>query len=283
MKQLIVVADMEGASGIFESNREAILHEEMYPERKLWRSYGRACITSDVLAVCNAAIDWGIDDILLYDLHFAGCTEFNVELEKLPAKVHVPSLPDRCLFWSRIRGQAAFEPFGIVTVGQHARNGEENAYFPHTIHTPPLESFWINGTHVAEIGQAVVCFSDVPYIANIGCAASHREAMELSPGVSCISVKDKKKGWEPSPAETYPIIYDGVTRALNQYQKKAAYPTQEKYSCKLYLTEGYHFEIPNDFPWKGLFTDKCAEWIAHDSETALSLFWEVHNYIKADL
>ena len=116
-----------------------------------------------------------------------------------------------------------------------------------------------------------------------GIFESNKEAKELSPGVSCISVKDKKKGWEPSPAETYPIIYDGVTKALNQYQEKTGYPIQDKYSCKLYLTEGYHFEKPKDFPWKGLFSEKCAEWVAHDSETALSLFWEVHNNIKADL
>lgn len=81
MKQLIVIADMEGASGIFDANREACRHEELYPQYKLWRAYGRSCITSDVLAVCNAAVDAGIDDILLYDMHFAGCTESNVELD----------------------------------------------------------------------------------------------------------------------------------------------------------------------------------------------------------
>ena len=168
MKQLIVIADMEGASGIFDANREACRHEELYPQYKLWRAYGRPCITSDVLAVCNAAVDAGIDDILLYDMHFAGCTESNVELDKLPACVRVFDLPNRETLWDRIRGQAAMEPYGIITVGQHARNGEANAYFPHTIHTPPIESFFINGIHVAEIGESVMCFYGVPYIANIG-------------------------------------------------------------------------------------------------------------------
>lgn len=281
MKQLIVVADMEGASGIFDSNREAIRHEEMFPQGTLWRSYGRSCITSDVLAVCNAAIDWGIDDILLYDMHYAGCEEFNVELEKLPAKVRVFDVPKRCLFWNMIRGQAAFEPFGIVTVGQHARNGEPDAYFAHTIHTPPIQSFWINGIHVAEIGQSVMCFNNTPFIANVGCAASHKEARELSAAVSCITVKDKKTGWEPSPEETYQIIYAGVTEALNEHQKKRAYPEQEIYSCKLFLTDDYRYEAPKCFPWKGLFTEECAEWEAHDIQTALTLFWRVHDYIKS--
>ena len=37
MKQLVVVADMEGASGIFDSNKEACRHEELYPQNALWR------------------------------------------------------------------------------------------------------------------------------------------------------------------------------------------------------------------------------------------------------
>lgn len=67
MKQLILYADMEGASGIFENNQSWNWNGE-----EDWRKYGRDCITSDALAICNAAVDFGIDDILLYDGHFAG-------------------------------------------------------------------------------------------------------------------------------------------------------------------------------------------------------------------
>ena len=280
MKQLIVVADMEGASGIFDRNRDALLHEELFPQKNLWRSYGRACITSDVLAVCNAAIESGIDDILLYDMHHAGCAESNIELEKLPSIVRIFDLPNRETHWDRIRGQAAVAPYGIVTVGQHARNGEPSAYFPHTIHTPPIESFYLNGSHIAEIGESVACFCDVPYIANIGCAASHKEALELSPNVTCITVKDKSRKWEPSPEETYPIIYRGILEAFRDYDNKTAYPEQEKYVCELNLTEEHFFDAPGSFPWKGSFETRRAVWEAHDIQTGLSLFWRVHEYIK---
>lgn len=280
MKQLIVIADMEGASGIFDSNREACWHEEICPQKTLWRTYGRSCITSDVLAVCNAAIDAGIEDILLYDMHYAGCGESNIELEKLPPNVRIFDLPNREILWSRIRGQAAVKPWGIVTVGQHARNGEVNAYFPHTIHTPPIEAFYVNGIHVAEIGESVMCFSGVPYIANIGCAASHKEALELSPNVSCITVKDKFRKWEPTPEETYSLIYNGMIDALEDYKNKTAYPNYDHYVCELHLTADYYFEVPDSFPWKGAFNSRTATWETHDIETSLSLFWRVHDYIK---
>jgi D-aminopeptidase len=47
--QIIVYADMEGASGIFDRNSDAVIHGS-----SLWREYGRKFITSDVLAVCQA-------------------------------------------------------------------------------------------------------------------------------------------------------------------------------------------------------------------------------------
>lgn len=280
MKQLIIVADMEGASGIFDSNKEACWHEEMYKTKTLWRTYGRQCITSDVLAVCNAAIDMGIDDILLCDIHFAGCRESNIILDKLPHNVRMFDLPNRETWWSRIRGQAMTKPYGIVTVGQHARNGEVNSYFPHTIHTPPIDAFFINGLHIAEIGESVMCFSEVPYIANIGCAASHKEALELSPNVSCITVKDKSKHWEPAPEETYSLIYTKMLDALKDYKNKTAFPHSDCYICELHLSDSHYFEIPDNFPWKGSFNTKTATWEAHDIETALSLFWRVNDYIK---
>lgn len=280
-KQLIIVADMEGASGIFERNRAALRHEEICPDQTEWREYGRACITSDVLAVCEAANQFGIDDIMLYDMHFAGCAEPNVQVEKLPANVRLFDTPARKMHWSRIRSQAEWEPFGIITVGQHARNGEQNAYFPHTIHTPPLEAFYVNGLHTAEIGQAVMCFAGTPYIANIGCAASHKEARELSPQVSCISVKDKARGWEPTPAETYPIIFNGVLAALNDYQNKTAYRIDgNSIRCELHLSDGCSFDAPSDFPWAGSFEQQKALWAAPNIESALSLFWYVHDYIR---
>lgn len=75
-RQLIVVADMEGASGIIERNRQALWHGS-----DLWRTYGRNCVTSDVLAVCEAAVACGIDEIYLYDGHYAGNPEFKIGLE----------------------------------------------------------------------------------------------------------------------------------------------------------------------------------------------------------
>lgn len=153
-KQLIVICDMEGVSGIFEKNKHLLKNgtEE-------WYKYGRQLTTSDVLAVCDAANEFGIDEILIYDGHYAGNEEFNIILEKLPENARVFDLENRCFEWRRIRGQANLNPFGVITVGQHARNGEKDAYFPHTIQSPPIKEVLLNGIHIAEIAQGVLSFN----------------------------------------------------------------------------------------------------------------------------
>jgi D-aminopeptidase len=114
-RQIIVYVDMEGASGIFDHNSDAFIHGS-----SLWREYGRKCITSDVLAVCQAVNECKIDEILIHDGHFAGNIEYNIILEEIPHNVKLFDTWNRCFDWRRIRGQACLEPFGLITVGQHA-------------------------------------------------------------------------------------------------------------------------------------------------------------------
>ena len=277
MKQLIIIADMEGASGIFEQNSSWKLHGS-----EEWREHGRHCITSDALAICNAAVDFGIDDILLYDMHFAGNPEFNIILEKLPAIVRVFDVPDRCFFWRRIRGQAAQNPFGLITFGQHARYGEPNAYFPHTIQSPPIKNFYANNIHIAEIGSAVLNFDNTPYLANIGCQASMKEALELSDRIITIPVKDKLNNWEPDPEETYPLIYNGVIKALESANQAKIVSLETPFSFSMELCEGFEFNQKSEISWKGSIFPQKVVWTAPSLEIGLELFNNVRSLIKSN-
>lgn len=270
-KQLIIISDMEGVSGIFDKDVKMLINGD-----KEWREHGRKRMTSDILAVCEAANEFGIDEILFYDGHYAGNPEFNVLLDQLPSNVKVFDVPDRCFFWRRIRGQAQINPFGIITVGQHARYGEENAYFAHTIQSPPIKALWLNGVHIAEIGMAVLSFQGAKYIANVGCEASKKEAKELSEKVKHISVKDKSRKWEPSIEETYPIIKKGVLEALKESSDAEGVTIESPYTFKLELCDGYCYEKLYTFSWKGTFSKKEAIWEAPSVEIGLEIF----NYVR---
>ena len=213
--QIIIYVDMEGASGIFDHNRSAFIHGS-----PLWREYGKKCITSDVLAVCQAANECKIDEILIYDGHFAGDPEYNIIVEELPNNIKLFDTYNRCFYWRRIRGQAALNPFGLITVGQYARYGENSVYLPHTIQSPPIKSLYINNKNIAEIGMCAYNFCGIKYIANIGCIASMTEAREISQQVTCIPVKDKKRKWEPDYSETFSMIKENVIKAINDIENK---------------------------------------------------------------
>lgn len=274
-KQLIVFSDMEGASGIFERNARLLINGE-----EEWRSHGRQCLTSDVLAVCEGALACGIEDILLYDAHFAGNPEYNVLLELLPKAVRVFDIPDRCTFWRRIRGQAAQHPFGLITVGQHARYGEPDAYFAHTIQSPPIASLKVNDRSIAEIGTAAYHFCGIPYLANIGCQASMKEALEVSADVHCIPVKDKRTGWEPTPEETFPLIRAGVMQAIADAHRKQAIALEGPYAFEMTLTQDFCFHAPALLSWAGEFENATAQWLAPSLEIGLELFEYVRGCIR---
>jgi len=234
------------------------------------------------LAVCSAAVDFGIDDILLYDGHFAGNPEFNIKLEKLPSNVRVFDVKDRCFDWRRIRGQAAQQPYGIITVGQHARYGEPDAYFPHTIQSPPIKNIYVNGLHIAEIGSAVLNFTNTPYLANIGCQASMKEALELLDNPDnfiCVPVKDKSKNWEPSPAETYPLIYNGTMDALKSAHQAKVPTLKPPFMFSMELCEGYAFDVDMPIHWKGSISETRAEWIAPSFVIGSELF----NFVRSGI
>ena len=274
-KQLIICSDMEGASGIFDNDINQVRHGS-----NDWRELGRANMTSDVLAVCEAANEFGIDEIIIYDGHYAGSAEFNILKEKMPENVRFFDTENRCFDWRRIRGQADQNPFGIITVGQHSRYGEDNAYFPHTVQSPPLKAFWCNDLHLAEIGSAVASFQGVKYLANIGCKASMKEAKELSDTVVEIPVKDKSKNWEPDSNETFSIIKNGVTKALNNWETAKAFEMEGSCKMSLELTDGYYFDAPTEFPWKGDFKKDVAYWEAVSIEVGLELFNCVRSCVK---
>jgi D-aminopeptidase len=270
-KQLIIYVDMEGASGIFENNVEAVIHGT-----QLWNEYGKKCITSDVLAVCQAANECKIDEIMIYDGHFAGNPEYNINVNELPNNIKLFDTWNRCFDWRRIRGQAELEPFGLITVGQHARYGEPDAYFPHTIQSPPIKTLQLNGKNIAEIGMCAYNFYGIKYIANIGCMASMAEAKEISQKVTCIPVKNKKEKWESNYSETFSIIKENIIKAINDIENKEKVEIAEPCSFKMELLDNFIFKEPKKISWKGTFSGKEAFWESPSVEIGFELF----NYIR---
>lgn len=270
-KQIVIISDMEGASGIFDNDQMLLKHGS-----NEWFKIGRTYMTSDLLAVCEAVNEFGVDEIFYYDSHFAGNSEPNVIVESLPDNLVMADVEDRCFYWRRIRGQAEINPIGLITIGQHARNGEKHGYFAHTIQSPPIKEIRLNGIHIAEIGFSVLNFHDVPYVANVGCASSEKEARELNPNVTHLSCKSKEDNWEPSIEVTYSIIKEGIIKALNDLENKTKTILEGPYRFEMTLMDGYYFDQKKSISWKGEVEKDIATWESPDIEIGLELF----NYVR---
>ena len=226
---------MEGASGISPANREATRHGS-----RLWHKEGRTFITSDVQAVCEAAVTFGIDEIVLNDSHDNGRREPNVLVRELPGNVRLvrrPYLPGKPRHM--IRG----EPFGIVIVGQHAMFGS-GGFAPHTIQSPPIGTVTINGIEVGEIGLELALFMGARLLAVIGEEAAVEEAEALCPNVVGVPVKSLERDWFPTASETRPVIREKVLEALSKREEAQGLQREPPFRFTLEPAEGWRFD-PN--------------------------------------
>ena len=242
-RTLYILCDLEGASGISPGNRKAMHHGS-----ELWASEGRALVTSDVEAVCDAANEFGIDEIIIDDEHDCGKREPNLLVTDLPPNVRVlrrPHLPGKA------RKVIGGEPFGMVFVGQHAMFGG-GGFAPHTIQSPPIGAVTVNGLRVGEIGLELAKFMGAPLLAVIGEEAAIAEARALCPRVVGIPVKSLERDWFPSADETRPTIRRNVLDALRTRDAAGGLDLKSPFRFTLAPADDYVFDPNKKMPLRWL-------------------------------
>lgn len=237
-RQLYILCDLEGASQISPANKTA-----MHYGSALWQQEGRGFITSDLKAVCEAANEFGIDEIIINDDHDSGHKKPNVLVQELPRNVrmvkrpHMPGTPRKM-----VRGELC----GIIIVGQHAMYGG-GGFAPHTIQSPPIEAVTINGIKVGEIGLELALFMDAKLLAIVGDEAAAKEARVLCPHVVTIPVKSLERNWFPQAKENYPVIKEKVLQALRQREHAEGLHLDPPYRFWLKVTENFIFDSEKRF------------------------------------
>jgi D-aminopeptidase len=230
-KQLFIICDLEGASQISPDNRQAMHHGS-----ELWAAQGRQFLTSDVKAVCEAANEFGIDEILINDEHDSGKKEPNVLIDQLPANVKVIKRPH---ILSTPRKMAP-HPYGVIMVGEHARYGR-GGFAPHSIQSPPIGSITLNGIEMGEIGLELAVFMDEKFLAIIGEEAAVVEAKELCPNVVGVPVKSLEKDWFPRAEDNYALIKANTAAALRLRDMAGSLHLDPPFKFTLTPTEEYCF------------------------------------------
>lgn len=179
--------DMEGASGLF--TREQTWYWNEGVSEQIARE-GRDLLIADVNSATRAALDAGVDEIIVSDTHHGGG---NIEIDKMFSDPRVIyNVKSRGFHKGEFRWMPGLDETvdGFMTPAHHAKAGTEGAFLPHT-NNLQWADFSINGQSMGEMG-CESCFAahwDIPFIMMHGDESACREAEGMFPGITTAAVK----------------------------------------------------------------------------------------------
>lgn len=232
--KIFMLWDMEGTSGLF-SKEQAWYWDEGVPKEV--GAKGCELLTADVNAAARAALDAGVTELIICDIHHGGN---NIIIEKLLADPRITFLP-RSVGYEN--GKRRWMPGldesvdGFMVMGHHAKAGTEGAFLHHTQNLD-WKDFTINGQSVGEMGIEL-CYAghwNIPAVMVTGDEHCGREAENQFPGIISAVVKHAisyEKAAGLNPEEAHKLIADKVKEAVKKLQNGGSFTT---YKPKLPMT-----------------------------------------------
>ncbi len=122
-------------------------------------------MTESVLAVCAAARDAGVDEVVVADSHGSGC---NIQLERMPEYVQLVQSWPRPL--GMMQGVEIGSFVGALLIGYHAGGSNPDGVLSHTLSSDLFQEVRLNGRTVSEaaISAAIAGHFGVPVLAIAG-------------------------------------------------------------------------------------------------------------------
>ncbi len=234
---------MEGTAGLATWPQVLQGHED-YPR-------ARELMTEEVLALCEGALDAGVEDIVVNDAH---ATMDNLLAERFPSQV-------RCLQGSPKRfgmmaGLERFGPFDAVAfTGYHAPSGYALGTMAHTV-TRRVHAMDVNGLPVGEawMNAAYAAVHGVPVLFVSGDDQACDAVASFQQGVHTVPVKwsvaeEAALGLAPEAARN--AIREGIRVALDRAaaQPAAVLPLPDAaYTITIHFARAVHADLAETLP-----------------------------------
>ncbi len=171
MRKLFISADMEGCASVAARNGLA-------PERWAWEwSAARRWMTEEVKAVAEAAIEAGIEEVIVADSHH---NAHNIEPDILPDNVKLVRS------WPRpfIHMQGVEDPDveACAFIGYHAMASSQGGLLAHTYHGGAFRSIRLNGEYCSEgyLNAALAGEFDLPVVFISGDQATVEDSLRYA-------------------------------------------------------------------------------------------------------
>ena len=176
-KKVFVITDLEGVSGIVDSDTQCSPYQSPRWEES------RKLLTGEVNAAVDGLLEGGATEVVVWDAH-DGSRTLSV------TDIHPQA---RLLTGTPVSPTCELDPgySAVVFIGQHAMAGAQNGILSHSYSSQGIQNIWVNNQPTGEIGARVMLagYFGVPVIMLSGDTAACKEIHALVPQAECAEVK----------------------------------------------------------------------------------------------
>lgn len=263
--KIFIMVDMEGISGVVDFNKQATPGALEY-ER------ARGYLMSDVIAAIEGAIEAGVKEIVVFDMHYHG---LNILLDKINPQVKV-IIGKPAKIYPLLKLDKSYK--GMMMIGYHAMAGTKGGLITHT-YDFSMKNLYLNNILIGEIGMeaAIAGTYGVPLIMVSGDSKAMEEGGKLSIDFEKAVVKyavNEHSALCLPLSVTRKIIKEKAKSAVKKIEEYKPYVVSSPYTTRVEFFETVGAEKAVKIPGIKRLGDKTVEFKGDD----LPFLWE--NFIS---
>jgi D-amino peptidase len=237
--KVLVITDMEGVDGIFDSELQCI------PNKSPRWEESRKLLTGEINAAVEGLLEGGATEVVVWDGHASGENLSTLDIHPKATLLSGPGVPAALLVDSSYSAE--------IFIGQHAMAGAEDGILAHSESSEGIQSYRVNGLPVGEIGLEMMHAGafGVPVIMLAGDRAACKEIRALVHNAECAEVKSgvsRTGGFSLSHPAACALIREKAALALKHLSDYKPYKTTVPVDLKIeYTTRGTPTKPRPDF------------------------------------
>jgi len=176
-KKVFMITDMEGVSGIFDTELQCLPYKSPRWEES------RKLLTGEINAAVDGLFEGGATEVVVWDGHSSGQ---NLSVSDIHPRA-------RLLTGGAVSSTLELDSSysAVIFIGQHALAGAEKGILGHSYDSQNIQNIWVNDRPTGEIGARVLLAGvfGIPVIMLAGDTAACKELHQLVPQAECAEVK----------------------------------------------------------------------------------------------
>jgi D-amino peptidase len=226
-KKIFVITDMEGVSGVFDTELQCL------PQKSPRWEESRKLLTGEINAAVDGLFEGGATEVVVWDGHSAGQ---NLSVSDIHPRSRL--LTGRPVS-STLELDSSFA--AVIFVGQHALAGAEKGILGHSYDSLNIQNIWVNERPTGEIGARVMLAGvfGIPVVMLAGDSAACKELRRLVPLAECAEVKSgvsRTAGFMLPHAAACALVREKARRSLERLAEFKPYRLNGPVVVKVELT-----------------------------------------------